>query len=341
MAPGCDPGGDEWKELFLAAEEFRTLAPWRWMDDTQLFGVRNPWTGEVGWCVVMGAAGLAYGLAVYRGEHGYATYRLAMADQADATDTVAHMDCLLLEFCSREKLTDVDRNLLKKAGLKPSGRRAWPLFRSYLPWHLPWYLTSQEARYMELALRQACLVAARLRKGPAPPLQKGPRLLVREPQACEGGWVWRDTWVEPSLPGQAKEVWPAEEALQRVLSACARTGETWEVDVFPAKIPVSQEGERPRLPPTLLVSSDGFPRAVYAEAVRPPPDMWEELLGAWFRGALRAGKLPRCLRVKRDEVAAMLGPTARLLGIPLEKRKKLRTLEGLRRSLEQWLARRR
>ncbi|MEW5934276.1 MAG: hypothetical protein AB1816_11915, partial [Bacillota bacterium] len=96
------------------------------------------------------------------------------------------------------------------------------------------------------------------------------------------------------LPGQAKEVWPAEEALQRVLSACARTGETWEVDVFPAKIPVSQEGERPRLPPTLLVSSDGFPRAVYAEAVRPAPDMWEELLGAWFRGALRAGKLPRC-----------------------------------------------
>ncbi|MEW5934275.1 MAG: hypothetical protein AB1816_11910 [Bacillota bacterium] len=45
--------------------------------------------------------------------------------------------------------------------------------------------------------------------------------------------------------------------------------------------------------------------------------------------------------MKRDEVAAMLGPTARLLGIPLEKRKKLRTLEGLRRSLEQWLARRR
>jgi hypothetical protein len=66
--------------------------------------------------------------------------------------------------------------------------------------------------------------------------------------------------------------------------------------------------------------------------------MWQELLGAWVRGVLAVGKLPRLLRVKRDEVAAMLGPAARILGIPVEKSKKLRGLEQLRRSLERRLA---
>lgn len=331
--------GEEWKELFWAAEQFRLLAPWEWMDDSQVFGVRNPWTGEAGWCVVMGAAGLAFGLVVYRGERGYASYRLAMADRVDGADALASMDCLLLEFRDRGELTDADRKQVKAAGLNPRGRGVWPQFRSFLPWYAPWHLTTEEARYMGLVLGQVCRVAAGLREGSSPPLRKGSRLLVREPLASEGGWVWRDAWVEPSLPEQAGEVWPAEEALQPVLSGCARTGETWEVDVCPFQATVSEGGERPWCPPMLLVTSDGFPPAVHAESVRPGPGMWEELLRAWFRGVLGVGKLPGRLRVKRDEVAAMLGPTARLLGIPLEKKRKLRMLEGLRRSLEESLAR--
>jgi len=337
LTGGC-AGGEEWKDLFLAAEQFRLLAPWGWMDDTQVFGVRDPRTGEVGWCVVMGAGGETYGLAVYRGEQGYGCYTLTMAGRVDGANLVAHMDGLLLTFSDREELTDLDRERVKGAGLKPRGRGAWPQFRSYLLWHAPWYLTSDEAHYMRLVLGQACHVAARAREETAPPLREGSRRLVREPRPGEGGWVWADAWVEPTLPRQPAEVWPAPGAAQGLLSGCARTEETWEVDVFPIGATVSEGRERPWIPPLLLVASDGFPPAVQAEAARPGPGMWEELLAAWFRGALGAGKLPGRLRVKREEVAAMLGPTARLLGITLEKRKKLGMLEALRRSLERKLS---
>ncbi|MBC7340396.1 MAG: hypothetical protein H5U04_11190 [Firmicutes bacterium] len=337
MTEGC-AGGEEWKELLRAAEEFRLLAPWGWMDDSHVFGVRNPWTGEVGWCVVMGAAGLVRGLAVYRGEQGYGCYTLTVAERVDGADVLAYLDGLLLEFCDREELTELDRRQVKAAGLKPRGRGVWPQFRSYLPWHAPWYLTCEEACYMRLVLGQACVVAAGVREGTALPLKRGSRLLVRQPVRGEGGWVWADAWLEPQLPGPPQEVRPAEEALQRVLSGCGRTGETWEVDVFPLQAMVSEGQERPWFPPVLLVASDGFPPAVAVEVVNPGPGMWQELLGAWVRGVLTAGKLPRLLRVKRDEVAAMLGPAARLLGIPVEKRRKLRRLEQLRCSLERRLA---
>jgi len=325
-------------DLFLAAEEFRQLAPWGWMGEEDVFGVRNPWTGEVGWCVVMGAAGLVRGLAVYRGEQGYLCYTLTMAERVEGWDVLAYLDGLLLEFCDREELTDLDRRQIRASGLKPRGRGVWPQFRSYLPWRAPWYLTPEEARYMRLVLGQACVVAARLREGAAPPLRKGSRLLVREPGRGEGGWVWADAWSEPRLPGPPREVEPPEEGLGRVLSRCGRTEEVWEVDVFPLQAMVGEGEERPSIPPTLLVASDGFPPAVAVEVVEPGPGMWQELLGAWVRGVLAVGKLPRLLRVKRDEVAAMIGPAARMLGIPVERRKKLRGLEQLRRSLERRLA---
>lgn len=329
---------EEWKDLFLAAEQFRLLAPWEWMDDTQVFGVRDPWTGEIGWCVVMGAGGTTYGLAVYRGERGYGCYTLTKTGRVDGADLLAYMDGLLLDLCDREELTAADRERVKAAGLKPRGRGAWPQFRSYLPWHAPWYLTSDEARYMRLVLGQASYVAGRARSGAAPPLSERSRLLVREPRPAEGGWVWADVWVEPTLPKQPSEIWPAPGSVEGLLSGCARTDQTWEVDVFPAGATVSDGRERPVTPPMLLVASDGFPPAVQAEAVSPGPDMWEKLLAAWLKGALQAEMLPGRLRVKREAVAAMMGPTARLLGIPLEKKTKLRSLDGLRRSLERSLA---
>jgi len=104
---------------------------------------------------------------------------------------------------------DLDRERVKAAGLKPRGRGVWPEFRSYLPWHAPWYLTSDEARYMRLVLGQACHVAAGAWEGTAPPLREGSRRLVRGRRPGEGGWVWADAWMEPTLPRQPAEVWPA------------------------------------------------------------------------------------------------------------------------------------
>lgn len=331
------PEGADWKELFAAAEEFRATAPWEWMDDSHLFGVRNPWNGEIGWCVVLGSARRVFGLSVYRGDRGCACYCSAMAGLEYGFDELMELDCLLLEFCDRGELTARDLKLVKTSGLRPRGRRVWPHFRSFLPWHVPWYLKDDEVRYMTVALRQACLVAGRVRDGSLLPLARASTLLVREPRRSEGGWVWRDAWVEPPPPEpELLEVPPAEEAVRRALSECVCTEETWEVDVFPMRVMV-EEGDRPSCPPVLLVVSDGLPPAVHVEAVRPGGGMWESLLAAWFVGAQRVKKLPRRVRVQRDEVAAMLGPTARLLGIRLERAERLRRLAELRHSLERAL----
>ena len=48
------PTKQEWQELFAALREFKKTAPWRWMYNSDLFGVQNPESGEIGYCCVMG-----------------------------------------------------------------------------------------------------------------------------------------------------------------------------------------------------------------------------------------------------------------------------------------------
>ena len=49
------PSLQEWKSLYKAAIEFKKLAPWSWMYDTDIFGVKDPVSGKIGYCCIMGA----------------------------------------------------------------------------------------------------------------------------------------------------------------------------------------------------------------------------------------------------------------------------------------------
>ncbi len=62
------------KRLYAAAESFRKLAPWEWMDDDRIFGVKNPETGVIDYCGVLGALGEVFALVVYEGPEGLHGY---------------------------------------------------------------------------------------------------------------------------------------------------------------------------------------------------------------------------------------------------------------------------
>jgi len=36
------PTQEEWKDLYEAARMFKELAPWKWMEDPDVFGVQEP-----------------------------------------------------------------------------------------------------------------------------------------------------------------------------------------------------------------------------------------------------------------------------------------------------------
>ena len=82
------------------------------------------------------------------------------------TDMIHLQKCLMVSFEDRKFLQKQDFQVINKLGLKFRGRNAWPSFRNYLPGYHPWYVISEEAKYLTIALHQAINVALRFKNDP-------------------------------------------------------------------------------------------------------------------------------------------------------------------------------
>lgn len=125
----------EWMNLYQAAIEFQKIECWEWMEDSDLFGVQNPETGEIGYCCVLGANGEVFGLVVYLGTEGLQGYLKVQSGELspDDFDTVHVQDCLMASFNDRNSLKKQDSQIIKSLQLNFRGPNAWPLFRRYEP----------------------------------------------------------------------------------------------------------------------------------------------------------------------------------------------------------------
>jgi hypothetical protein len=67
MAEEMTPGIREWRRLYESAVRIKEMSPWEWMTETDVFGVRSPETGELGFVSVMGLLGEHYAVSLYLG----------------------------------------------------------------------------------------------------------------------------------------------------------------------------------------------------------------------------------------------------------------------------------
>jgi hypothetical protein len=336
------PSIQEWKDLYDAAIEFKKIKCWDWMWDTNIFGVQNPLTGEIGYCCVMGGAGEHFALAVYQGSEGLNGYLTLQSGTKypSLEDIISLQKLLMASFEDWELLQKEDFQLIKKIDLKFSGPDSWPLFRSYLPGYHPWYLTGEEARYLTLCLWQAIDVSLRFKADSemlTPPKEN--HYLIRVPQKNETGLFWEDMWMEP-LPLQKKEiiVEPIDEVrLEKIKRRIPNRQGVWEVDYFYYLSPIRDKEERPYYPyVTLWVDQhSGF---ILRHNLAKPAECMSEFQVNFFKLAEKRKILPREILVKKEETLKLLEPIASELGINIRRVKELKMLEDAQASMSEFTA---
>jgi len=332
-----------WKRLFDAALVFKALAPWQWMYDADAFGVKNPETGEIGTCAVLGRAGEVFGISVYLGSEGLTVFEATLNGEIvpGEEDVLFRMKALTLYYDDRSELDPRDLKRIKDLGYKFRGRNAWPKFRNYLPGFFPWYFSAADARFMTLALEQAVEVAGRFKENPTL-LEPSTRdqYLVRVAEKTGVGLTWRDEWDRPE-PSERAEPAPEPlddarvEALKR--DAPRRKGMIWEFDVRLVPTPIL-EGERPYYPRVILCLDQKSQMVLGTKMIGPPADA--AAIGDGLMEVMeRLGAAPIRMWVKRWEVLVAVAPLAERLGIEIALEKKLPTLDRAFAELLSYLGR--
>jgi hypothetical protein len=333
-----------WKNLYDAAIAFRETACWEWMSDSDIFGVQNPESGEVGYCCVLGQLGEVFGLAAYLGSAGLEQYRKVQSGKVDARspEFAYSQNCLTVWFGDRNDLDQGDLKVVKELGLKFRGSNAWPQFRSLQPGYLPWHLTEGEATYLALSMKQAQEVALCLEKDPN--WLSGPgkdHYLVRVPVDRDGGRAWESRWLKPA-PIAKPEVrsYPLDEVrLRRIRNAAATRRGIWEVDSFYMPTPVAEEG-RPYFPYSIL-AADHQSGLILGSALAEPSD-WEAKFSPAILDCIENNSvLPSALWVRKEELRDLLEPLASRLDIEVRLMKKLPEIDRARRAMVQYFKSRR
>ena len=332
------PTLDEWRKLYEAIIRTKEIAPWEWMTETDIFGVLDPETDEIGFVSVMGMLGEHLALAVYRGAEGLYSFWAfeEIADDAPP-DAILGVPHLQASFEDRGVLTNKDRDLIKQLGLRFRGRQAWPMFRSYRPGYLPWYLEPQEVRFLTHALEQAVKVALRFKEDPATlePVDDE-SYLVRVPQQVESELKWEDKImrVPPPEPEEISIVMDLE-ALE-VVKQLPQGEHTLEADLFLVPIQIREKGARPYMPHMLLVveSESGF--ILSSELLEPKSglaEMWSSVPMQLIYQLANLRTRPREIRARSFQLFALVQLLAQELGFEVNQSPRLRSLDRAKRSL--------
>lgn len=328
----------EWSALYDVANKFKRLQCWNWMYDSDLFGVQNPETGEIGYCCVMGQLGEVLALNLYPGPEGLDSYwqiheRSRLAEEGVSLNSHALLNtqkCLMASFEDRSELHQKDLGIIREVGLKFRGRKEWPIFRSYKPGFLPWFLTPPEAQFLAIALQQAIEVASTLRDNPhglVPPEEEEPYLV----RVLEGA-VWKNTWQSPA---QYKAP-PTTPVINEVLLAQLKQSNfprqgTWVTDCILLPV-VIEEGERPYYPHGFpILSSEGM---VCSMELLKPGEIEKELPNKFMEFLRNAKVLPQSLLVGSEQAFELLEPIAKKLTISIQQEEDHPALEFFLNGME-------
>lgn len=297
-----------WLRLYELARTFRKLAPWEWTYDSDLFGVENPETGEIGYCCVMGMAGEFYGMAVYRGERGLYNYERLQAMNVDKPLLLARgpmeQDCLMLDFGSIDDMQPAELERLKSLGIRFRGQTHWPRFLDYLPGYIPVPIWEEsQAQFMIIAMEQAIALTKRLRsEGDLldESTSQGQVLLIRRSESTPAGLQWIDTWEEarkpapPPLPFKINTLF-----LRSNLSGIQKRDKMWITDIFYLPTPVN-EGPRPFFG-TMWLLIDGESLEIIGYEIFPPWEIEQGMQETFIRVIREQGYLPSQMAVHIED----------------------------------------
>lgn len=192
------PTRSQWRALYNAAIRLKELAPWEWMQETDMFGIKDPKSDQIGYVSIMGHLGEHYALSLYLNSEGfYGFWELQNEENEIVLESFLEIPQLQLSFENEEELKEEDKQIIQNLGYSFKGEHDWPIFRSYRPGYAPWFLTAEEAEFFKVAIEQSIDVAIAFQHDPSLLAAEEEDLyLIRVKEKKNG----KSTWTNKFMP---------------------------------------------------------------------------------------------------------------------------------------------
>ncbi len=333
------PTIDQWRRLYGTAVRIKELSPWQWMTETDVFGVQDPETEEIGFVSILGLLGEHFGVSLYPSPRAlYDFWALEEAGPEITPDALLEIPQLQASFEDRDQLDNRDRKVIKELGFRFRGRKEWPMFRSYRPGFLPWFLEAEEARSLAVALEQVLEVAPRFREDRSllVPEDEG-SYLVRVAHQEGTTRVWEDTVMEVPPPEPVSIQVEMDLGALESLESLPQSDHKFELDLFMFPAPIQGDrGARPVFPYMLLTVDAGSGMVVGTDLLEPLPSleaMWSSVPLAVTQQLTGLGLRPEQLTVDSELLYELLQPLAEASRFELELAPFLPALHEAREAL--------
>lgn len=337
----------EARQLFELAIEVKKLKPWRWVEETDLIGIENPATGEIGFISVMGALGEYEAVALYLGAEGFYGF-IDLQEQDSRSDQVIALNHLQVAFSDRKYLEKEDLDLIKRLGLKFKGAGAWPMFRSYRNGYLPWFITRDEAQFLVHALSQIIDVATKVRDKAQPfhptgRVEKG-GYLMRVSRKTDAGLVWEDqVWRIPKPHSEPIRA-VVDASLLESLKQISRSTLEFEIDLNLLPAGIGEAVQRP-VAAYMLMAADNDSGYIFGFELLSAQDslaaMYSRLPNAVANILSEARIVPTRMAVRSGKLHGLLKPLAQILNIELRYTDELPSIDEASESMTAWMRSRR
>jgi hypothetical protein len=331
--------------LYQAAARVKELAPWTWMEESEMFGVQDPETGALGFVSVMGMAGEHFAVAVYQGAAGlYGILDFAAGEATTNPQQLLDIPQLQASFEDRAELTQADRDVIKQLKLKFRGAHAWPMFRSYQPGYMPWYVTADEARFLTHALEQTLEVAPRVRANPAllyAADDKDETFLVRVARRADDALIWSDEWMHVTPPEPVRVAVELDAELVAQLKQLPHRRLGLELDLVSLPAAIGARGTRPTRPYMLMLADGRSGMIVGFELLQAEPTLAEMhaqiplKLADWL---MQAQVVPEEIHVRASFLPDLLHPLTSTLSIRLAQTDSLPAIDAAMDSMFGFMA---
>lgn len=292
------PSIDDWRALYEAARHVKEAEPWSKVTEGQIFGLRNPESGEQAFVAVLGSLGEHRAVLALRGAKGLYRFRtLQSGPHPPSFQQLMETPMLELSFVDRDQLWREDHDIMKALGLRFRGGGNWPQFRSYRPGFFPWFLEADEVRFLTHALEQTLEVVDQLEANPDLLPDEPSAYLVRVPRDKNGDVTWEQR-VESVTPPDEQIDFRFSAAIKNALKDLKRGQFTVEADLTMLPEPVQEGSAPPFYPYMLLVADSENGLALGHELLTPTPSpeaMWatvpESLAGVFLKLKILPAKL--------------------------------------------------